>query len=104
MQQANQIRFSGSALVMGLCGTSFGHAPPGELFFAVQFPDNLVPTMDGDLSDWTSCRLIRTRSATTASIRQWPDIQPVGRARSMSATLTFATSSAGTTTRISSTT
>lgn len=28
------------------------HNPPGELFFAVQFPDDLVPTPDGDLSDW----------------------------------------------------
>ncbi len=28
------------------------HNPPGELFFAAQFPDNLVPQMDGDLSDW----------------------------------------------------
>ena len=28
------------------------HLPPGELFFAAQFPDNLVPTIDGEHSDW----------------------------------------------------
>jgi hypothetical protein len=28
------------------------HLPEGELFFAAQFPDNVVPRMDGDLSDW----------------------------------------------------
>lgn len=29
-----------------------GHAPVGEVFFAVQFPDDGVPTIDGDPRDW----------------------------------------------------
>jgi hypothetical protein len=42
------------AVILGLGTVSLvgAHAPVGELFFAVQFPDNAVPTIDGDLSDW----------------------------------------------------
>jgi len=29
-----------------------GHVPVGETFFAAQFPDNGVPNIDGDPSDW----------------------------------------------------
>jgi hypothetical protein len=44
----------GLAVILGLGTVSLvgAHAPVGELFFAVQFPDNAVPTIDGDLSDW----------------------------------------------------
>lgn len=28
------------------------HEPPGEVYFAFQFPLNAVPTIDGDLTDW----------------------------------------------------
>ena len=38
--------------VLGLASFAGAHNPVGELFFAVQFPDNLAPTIDGDLSDW----------------------------------------------------
>jgi len=40
------------ALVLGLASVVTAHQPPGELFFLAQFPDNLVPTIDGDHSDW----------------------------------------------------
>jgi hypothetical protein len=39
-------------LTLGLTTLAGAHDPEGELFFAVQFPDNAVPTIDGDLSDW----------------------------------------------------
>ncbi|MBI2504096.1 MAG: hypothetical protein HYW07_12795 [Candidatus Latescibacteria bacterium] len=39
-------------LVMGLVAPSEAHSPPGELYFAVQFPDNAVPTIDGNISEW----------------------------------------------------
>lgn len=44
----------GLAVILSLGTVSLvgAHAPVGELFFAVQFPDNAVPTIDGDLSDW----------------------------------------------------
>ena len=38
--------------VLGFVGISAAHQPPGETFFAVQFPDDAVPTIDGDLTDW----------------------------------------------------
>ena len=68
-----------AALVMGLCGTSFGHAPPGELYFAVQFPDNLVPTMDGDLSDWDVVPIDPYTIRNDRLYSPVADIQPVGR-------------------------
>lgn len=38
--------------VLGAAVTARAHSPEGELFFAVQFPDNAVPVMDGDISEW----------------------------------------------------
>ena len=38
--------------ILGLMGASFAHLPEGELNFAVQFPDGVTPTIDGDLGDW----------------------------------------------------
>ena len=37
---------------LGVVSLAGAHSPAGELFFLVQFPDNAVPTIDGDLSDW----------------------------------------------------
>jgi len=39
-------------LIAGGATTLFAHEPPGEVFFAFQFPANAIPTFDGDLSDW----------------------------------------------------
>jgi hypothetical protein len=33
-------------------GAALAHFPVGVTYFAFQFPDALVPTFDGDLSDW----------------------------------------------------
>jgi len=40
------------ALVLALASMASAHTPEGEVFFAVQFPDNAIPAMDGDISDW----------------------------------------------------
>jgi hypothetical protein len=44
----------GVAVLLGLgCVSVAGaHAPVGELFFLCQFPDELVPKIDGNLTDW----------------------------------------------------
>jgi len=39
-------------IVVALAAMAGAHKPEGELFFVVQFPDNLAPTMDGDVSEW----------------------------------------------------
>ena len=39
-------------LVLGFAGLAGAHSPPGELFLMAQRPDEAVPTIDGDLSDW----------------------------------------------------
>ena len=39
-------------LVLSLTSMVAAHEPPGELFFLAQFPDELVPVIDGDHSDW----------------------------------------------------
>ena len=39
-------------LVAGLALPALAHLPPGELFFAVQFPDANVPVIDGNHADW----------------------------------------------------
>ncbi|NKB71361.1 MAG: hypothetical protein GKR89_30165 [Candidatus Latescibacteria bacterium] len=39
-------------LVLSLASMVAAHEPPGELFFLYQFPDQGVPTIDGDHSDW----------------------------------------------------
>lgn len=38
--------------LLGLAAQVEAHSPPGELFFAAQFPDEAVPAMDGNPSDW----------------------------------------------------
>jgi hypothetical protein len=40
------------ALVMAGATSLLAHEPPGEVFYAFQFPANAVPQLDGDLSDW----------------------------------------------------
>ena len=40
------------SVVIGLFSTSSAHQPEGEIFFVVQFPDAVVPTIDGESSDW----------------------------------------------------
>lgn len=37
---------------LGAVGAVDGHAPPGAWVGAFQFPDDLVPVIDGDLDDW----------------------------------------------------
>ena len=39
-------------LIIGLATPVQGHQPEGETYKAFQFPDLLLPTIDGDLSDW----------------------------------------------------
>ena len=39
-------------VVFALAGTAWAHFPAGTVYFAVQFPDELLPTIDGDHSDW----------------------------------------------------
>lgn len=39
-------------MVLAFTASVSGHTPVGEVFFAAQFPDEAVPTMDGDPSDW----------------------------------------------------
>ena len=66
-------------LVVGLAAVTDAHNPPGELFFAVQFPDAIVPTMDGDLSDWD---IVPANPYTVLNDRLYSpvaEIQPVGR-------------------------
>jgi len=41
-----------STLCLGLVEVSLAHFPEGTTYPAYQFPDVLVPTIDGDLSDW----------------------------------------------------
>ena len=40
------------ALVASSVSISSAHEPPGETYFAFQFPAHAVPTIDGDLGDW----------------------------------------------------
>lgn len=39
-------------LIIGLTSPAIGHQPEGEIYKAFQFPDLLLPSIDGDLSDW----------------------------------------------------
>jgi len=39
-----------AGLVLGLVGTAGAHV--GEPLFCFQFPDHLIPVIDGDISDW----------------------------------------------------
>lgn len=38
--------------IVGSAPWAWAHFPPGELLFAVQFPDANVPVVDGDLGEW----------------------------------------------------
>ena len=55
------------------------HNPPGELFFAAQFPDNLVPTMDGNLADWDIVPIDPYTIRNDRLYSPVAEIQPVGR-------------------------
>jgi len=68
-----------AALITAMSSMAFGHAPPGELYFAVQFPDNLVPTMDGDLSDWDVVPIDPYTIRNDRLYSPVAEIQPVGR-------------------------
>jgi len=68
-----------AVLVMGLSNAAFSHAPPGELYFAVQFPDGLTPTMDGDLSDWDIVPIDPYTIRNDRLYSPVAEIQPVGR-------------------------
>lgn len=68
-----------AVLVMALSSMAFGHAPPGELYFAVQFPDNLVPNIDGDLSDWDVVPIDPYTIRNDRLYSPVAEIQPVGR-------------------------
>ena len=39
-------------LIVSLSGDVEGHLPADVMYFAVQFPDTYLPTLDGDLSEW----------------------------------------------------
>ncbi len=44
--------FMALALIFAFASIGSAHEPPGEVYFAFQFPLHAVPTIDGDLSDW----------------------------------------------------
>ena len=44
--------FLALALIFAFASIGSAHEPPGEVYFAFQFPLHAVPTIDGDLSDW----------------------------------------------------
>ena len=44
--------FLALALVVACASIGSAHEPPGEVYFAFQFPLHAVPAIDGDLSDW----------------------------------------------------
>ena len=39
-------------IIVGLAKPALGHYPEGTAYRAFQFPDHLVPAIDGDLRDW----------------------------------------------------
>jgi len=39
-------------LSSGLISSASGHLPADKVYRAFQFPDHLIPTVDGDLTDW----------------------------------------------------
>ena len=39
-------------LLMQTFSIARAHLPPGELFFAAEFPDEFIPTIDGDDREW----------------------------------------------------
>ena len=43
-----------TALVaLGIAAPSWGYFPEGEFLFAVQFPHEYIPTIDGHIADWS---------------------------------------------------
>jgi hypothetical protein len=72
--------FAGVSIAfLSLATIASAHNPPGELFFAVQFPDGAVPSIDGDLSDWD---IVPANPYSVLNDRLYSpvaDIQPVGR-------------------------
>ncbi len=44
--------FLALSLIVACTSIGSAHEPPGELYFAFQFPLHAVPTIDGDISDW----------------------------------------------------
>ncbi len=49
----NVLTFVAALLVVGLATPTWSHFPPGEFLFAVQFPDENLPNVDGDISEWS---------------------------------------------------
>jgi hypothetical protein len=41
------------ALLLAALAPAWGHFPPGEFLFAVQFPDDKLPSIDGNISEWS---------------------------------------------------
>jgi len=41
-------------VIVAIClvGSAWAHEPPGFTYYAFQWPDGLLPTLDGDISDW----------------------------------------------------
>jgi len=68
-----------TVLVLGVAGMAGAHSPAGELYFAAQFPDSIVPTMDGDLSDWDIVPIDPYTILNDRLYSPVADIQPVGR-------------------------
>ena len=61
-----------AGLVLGLVGMSAAHLPEGEIFFAVQFPDEAVPTIDGNLADW---EIVPTNPYTMLNVKLYDSAQ-----------------------------
>ena len=40
-------------LLLCMATMAWGHYPPGEFLFAVQFPDENLPTVDGNIAEWS---------------------------------------------------
>ena len=43
----------GMVVLVALCGASWAHVPEGKIWQAVYIPNDRIPTIDGDLSDWS---------------------------------------------------
>jgi hypothetical protein len=42
-----------SLAIFGSVAFASAHFPPGELLFAVQFPDANIPVVDGNIAEWS---------------------------------------------------
>lgn len=67
------------SLILAGAVAASAHNPPGELFFAAQFPDNIVPRMDGNLSDWDIVPIDPYTIRNDRLYSPVAEIQPVGR-------------------------